>query len=366
MSVTSDDREDGQQVHGSSHPPTLFKPKVAEGALSEGILPYTLGVSLSKVSVIVIEPVAIFEFGVAAEVFGIDRTEDGVPSVDFRVCSVSQGVPLATKHTSPFSITAPEGLEGVAGSDVVIVCPPPLRADEYPAQVLATLRSAYEAGATLLSLCSGAFVLGAAGLLDGRRCTTHWMYASKLAQTYPKADVDPAVLFVDDGRIITSAGTAAGIDACLHLVRREWGTAIASKIARRMVVPPQRDGGQQQFVEMPIPSSTAESLTPLLTWVLAHLAEEHTASSLAKKAMMSERTFARRFNAETGTTPHRWLTQQRILAARSLLEESDLGVEQIATRVGFNSSVVLREHLRRVVRLAPVDYRKRFGLQESA
>lgn len=361
-----DEREDGQQVHGSNLAPMPFKPKVAERTVSEGILPYTVGVSLSKVSVIVIEPIAIFEFGVAAEVFGIDRTEDGVPSVDFRVCSFRHGVPLATKHTSPFSIIAPEGLEGVAGSDVVVVCPTSLRADEYPADVLTTLRNAYEAGATLLSLCTGAFVLGAAGLLDGRRCTTHWMYASELAQSYPKADVDPGVLFVDDGQIITSAGTAGGIDACLHLVRREWGTAIATKIARRMVVPPQRDGGQRQFVEMPIPCCTAESLTPLLTWVLAHLREDHTAASLAKQAMMSERTFARRFNAETGTTPHRWLTQQRILAARSLLEESDLGVEQIAARVGFNSSVVLREHFRRVVGLAPVDYRKRFGTQESA
>ena len=160
--------------------------------------------------------------------------------------------------------------------------------------------------------------------------------------------------------MVTSAGTAAGIDACLHLVRRELGTAVATKIARRMVVPPQRDGGQQQFVEMPIPECSADSLAPVLTWVLSNLAEPHSAASLAKRAMMSDRTFARRFAAETGTTPHKWLTQQRILAARSLLEESDLGVEQIATRVGFNSGVVMREHFRRGIGLAPVDYRRRF------
>jgi len=319
------------------------------------------------VSVIVLEPVAVFEFGVAVEVFGIDRTDDDVPPVDFRVCSVTQGVQLRTKNTSPFSITAPYGLDGVAGSDLVIVSATPIRTrDAYPDEVLSTVRAAYESGATLLSLCSGSFVLGAAGLLDRRACTTHWMHASRLEEAYPEARVDPRALYVDDGRILTSAGTAASIDACLHLVRREWGTRIATKIARRMVVPPQRDGGQQQFVEMPIPSCAAESLTPLLAWVLANLQEEHTASSLAKQAMLSERTFARRFHAETGTTPHRWLTQQRILAARSLLEESDLGVEQIARRVGFNSAVVLREHFRREIGLAPVDYRRRFVTPASA
>jgi AraC family transcriptional activator FtrA len=231
--------------------------------------------------------------------------------------------------------------------------------------VLQVLRDAAAAGATLLSLCSGSFVLGAAGLLDGRQCTTHWMYVEDMKRAYPQAIIDPRVLYVDDGNIITSAGTAAGIDACLHYVRRELGTAIATKIARRMVVPPQRDGGQQQFVEMPIPECTADSLAPLLTWVLAHLDEEHSAASLAKRAVMSDRTFARRFSAETGTTPHKWLTQQRILAARSLLEESDLGVEQISSRVGFNSPVVLRDHFRREIGLAPADYRRRFVTPRS-
>ena len=212
----------------------------------------------------------------------------------------------------------------------------------------------------MLSLCSGSFVLGAAGLLDDRNCTTHWKYFDEMAAAYPKARVDTRSLYVVDGSIITSAGTAAGIDASLYLVRRELGTQVATKIARRMVVPPQRDGGQQQFVEMPIPECTADSLAPLLAWALDHIAEDHSAASLAKQAMMSERTFARRFKAETGTTAHKWLTQQRILAARQLLEDTDLGVEQIAQRVGFNSAVVLREHFRREIGLAPVDYRRRF------
>jgi AraC family transcriptional activator FtrA len=318
-------------------------------------------VSLSTVSVILVEPVAVFEFGVAAEVFGLDRTDDGVPPIDFRVCAETPGVPLATGTTAGFSLTASHGLEGVVGSDLVIVSATEVRpAEEYPVEVLDALRAAHAAGSIVLSLCSGAFVLAAAGLLDGRACTTHWRMVEAMERAYPQVLLDPRALFVDDGSIVTSAGTAAAIDACLHLVRRELGTAVATKIARRMVVPPQRDGGQQQFVEMPIPACTADSLSPLLTWVLDHLAETHTATSLARRAVMSDRTFARRFSAETGTTPHKWLTQQRILAARGLLEETDLGVEQIAARVGFNSAVVLREHFRREIGLAPADYRRRF------
>jgi AraC family transcriptional regulator, transcriptional activator FtrA len=324
-------------------------------------------VSLSTVRVILVEPVAVFEFGVAAEVFGLDRTDDGVPPIDFRVCAETPGVPLTTSTTTAFSVTATHGLDAVVGSDLVIVAATDVRpAAEYPAAVLDALRSAHAAGSILLSLCSGAFVLAAAGLLDGRACTTHWRLVDAMERAHPRVLLDPKALFVDDGSILTSAGTAAAIDACLHLVRRELGTAVATKIARRMVVPPQRDGGQQQFVEMPIPARTADSLSPLLAWVLDHLAESHTATSLARRAVMSDRTFARRFSAETGTTPHKWLTQQRILAARGLLEETELGVEQIAARVGFNSAVVLREHFRREIGLAPADYRRRFVGPRSA
>ena len=323
--------------------------------------------ALRSVSVILVEPVALFEFGVAVEVFGLDRTDDGVPTMDFRVCTLDPTKPLATKNISPFTINATHTLDGVAGTDLVIIAATGVReSQDYPPEVIQAIRDAYAAGATLLTLCSGSFVLGATGLLDGRNCTTHWKYVDDMRTAYPLANVDPRALYVDDGNIITSAGTAAGIDACLHLVRRELGTAIATKIARRMVVPPQRDGGQQQFVEMPIPECTADSLAPVLSWVLTNLSRPHSASSLARKAMMSDRTFARRFVAETGTTPHKWLTQQRILAARSLLEESDLGVEQIASRVGFNSAVVMREHFRREIGLAPADYRRRFVCPPSS
>lgn len=321
---------------------------------------------LRSVSVIVLEPIAVFEFGLAVEVFGVDRSDEGIEPFDFRVCGVRPGVPLATKNADLFTITPQLGLDSVLGTDLVIVAPTLPKADEdYPPAVLDVLRRAYDDGATILSLCSGSFIVGAAGLLAGRRCTTHWMYADAMQRRFPAAVVDPRVLFVEDGQIVTSAGTAAGIDASLHLVRRELGTAVATKIARRMVVPPQRDGGQQQYVDIPIPEGRADSLGGLLGWMLEHLDTEHSAASLAARAMMSERTFARRFTAETGTTPHRWLTQQRVLAARSLLEESDLPVEQIATRVGFNSAVVLREHFRRAIGVPPSDYRRRFGTLEE-
>ncbi len=192
-------------------------------------------------------------------------------------------------------------------------------------------------------------------------CTTHWRYVDDLALLYPEAKIDPDVLFVDDGDLITSAGTAASIDACLHLVRRELGSAVATRIARRMVVPPQRDGGQRQYVELPVPGCAAESLSPVLTWMLENITVEHPVSSLAGRAAMSERTFARRFVAETGTTPHKWLSMQRVLHARNLLEETDLSIESVATRSGFGTAALLRHHFRRVVGVAPQDYRRTFS-----
>lgn len=316
--------------------------------------------ALRSVSVILTEPVSIFEFGVAAEVFGIDRSGEGI-EFDFRVCALKPGRPMVAKLTTGLTITPTHALTDAIGSDLVIVCPTvPL--PEYPEEILDTLRRAHASGSILLSLCSGSFLLGAAGLLDGRRCTTHWMYADDMQRRFPATTVDPRVLFVDEGDIISSAGTAAGIDACLYLIRRELGAATATTIARRMVVPPQRDGGQQQFVATPIPECASDGFASLLAWTVEHLDEDHSITSLAGRAVMSERTFARRFQAETGTTPHKWLVQQRVLAARNLLERSDLAVEQIADRVGFNSAVVLRDHFRRATGLAPTTYRRRFGM----
>jgi AraC family transcriptional activator FtrA len=313
---------------------------------------------LKTVAAVLVEGFAPFEFGTIVEVFGIDRRDDGVPPIEFRVCGERPGEPLAT--SIGVRVIPELGLDAIDGADLVALPAANIR-DRYPAAVLTALREASARGSTLLSVCSGAFVLGAAGLLDGRHCTTHWRYADTFADRFPKALLDPDVLYVDDGDIVTSAGTAAGIDACLHLVRRELGSGPAAAIARRMVVPPQREGGQRQYVELPIPECTGDSLQPVLSWMVENLASEHTVSALARRAQMSERTFARRFVAETGTTPHRWLSLQRVLLARQLLEETALGIDEIAERSGFGSAALLRHHFHRVVGVSPKDYRRTFA-----
>jgi transcriptional regulator GlxA family with amidase domain len=211
------------------------------------------------------------------------------------------------------------------------------------------------------SLCSGAFVLGRVGLLDGRRATTHWRYAAALARDFPAAEVVPDVLFVQDGPVFTSAGTAAGIDLCLHLVRDSHGAAAANGIARRMVVPPQREGGQAQFVETPVSPVPGTGLAPVLEWAERHLGDDLSVAVLAGRAAMSERTFARRFREQTGTTPHHWVLARRVALAEQLLEAGGLSVEQIADRAGFGSATMLRHHFRRARSTAPSAYRRAFG-----
>ncbi|MDQ0377029.1 helix-turn-helix domain-containing protein [Amycolatopsis thermophila] len=313
---------------------------------------------LRTVASVLVDRSAVFEFGVVCEVFGIDRTDDGVPYTEFRVCGERAGERI--QASVGVELVPEYGLEGLEGADLVTIPAAAVR-DEYPPAVLDAIRQAHANGATLLTVCSGSFLLGATGLLNGRPCTTHWKHIDEFKQRFPEAFLDPDVLFVDDGDIITSAGTAAGIDACLHLVRRELGSAAATAIARRMVVPPQRDGGQRQFVALPMPECTGDSLEPVLSWMIEHLAEEHTVPALARRAQMSERTFARRFAAETGTTPVKWLTTQRVLHARTLLEETRLGIEEIARECGFSTGALLRHHFHRVVGVSPHDYRRTFA-----
>jgi AraC family transcriptional activator FtrA len=312
---------------------------------------------LRKVAVIVMDGVAAFELGVLCEVFGTDRRADGFPYYRFDLCSPG-GKPVAV--SSGFTITPTADLGPADDADLVAV---PAHADgvPIPAEVLDALRRADARGAYVMSVCSGAFVLGEAGLLDGRECTTHWKYADELARRFPNAKVRCNSLYVQDGNLLTSAGTAAGIDASLHLIRQEHGSEIATKMARRMVVPPHRDGGQAQYIEAPIPRTPeAPTLEPVLSWLVANLDRAVSVDDLAARAHMAPRTFARRFRAETGTTPHDWVTAQRVLLARRLLEETDLGVDAVAARSGFGDAATLRHHFGKRVGATPHAYRSTF------
>lgn len=313
---------------------------------------------LRKVAVVALPGVTPFEFGVACEVFGVDRSTRGVgiPAFDFSICTPSPGL-IATNLG--FSIAVEEDLTATETADLIIMPPFGIDAPGQP-EVHRALQAAHQRGAWVLSVCSGAFALAAAGLLNGRRATTHWLHAHQLAEQYPEVHVDENVLYVQDGNIITSAGTAAGIDACLHLVRTELGAGAATSIARSMVVPPHRAGGQAQYIDRPISVAQCDTLEDVLVWMDEHLDEEHSVSALAARAHMSERTFARRFKAETGTTPAAWLTAQRILRAQTMLEESDLSIETIAREAGFGQAVLLRHHFQRALGTSPAAYRRTF------
>jgi transcriptional regulator GlxA family with amidase domain len=316
---------------------------------------------LRSVAVPVIDDLAVFEFGLLGEVFGLDRSwYADVPTIDFRVCGVVPGRPVSTEIGVP--LTPLLGLEAMEDADVIAVPAARVRPDEeYPAALIEALRRASARGAIMLSACSGAFLLGAAGLLDGRPCTTHWRHADELQRRHPTARVDEDVLFIDDGDIVTSAGTAAGIDASLHLVRRELGSEVANVIARNMVVPPQRDGGQRQYIPRPVPETDCDELVDVLAYMNDRLDEQHSIAALAARAHMSTRTFARRFVAETGVTPMQWLTAQRVLHARLLLETTDAPIDEIAASCGFGSGTLFRHHFTREVGVAPTAYRRSFA-----
>jgi AraC family transcriptional regulator, transcriptional activator FtrA len=296
-----------------------------------------------------------FEFAVAYEVFGLRRPELGPQPYGFRFAAVSSPVDIQ----GGYSLASPYGLEALEDADTVIM--PSAPRDGTPPELIDALRAAYERGARMVSFCSGAFALGAAGILDGRPAATHWMHTDDLARRYPTCRVDGEVLYVDDGQVLTSAGTAAAIDLALHIVRLDHGAQLANQIARRMVVPPHRDGGQAQFAVAPVPTTVDDDpLGPVLEWMVEHLDEQLTVAQLARLAAMSPRTFARRFRETTGTTPLRWLQHQRVARAQELLEVTDLGIDAIAGRVGFGTAANLREHFRRVTTTTPASYRQRF------
>ncbi|MRG60580.1 helix-turn-helix domain-containing protein [Agromyces sp. CFH 90414] len=314
---------------------------------------------LQTVACIALPQMAPFEFGVICEVFGIDRSEQGGPTFDFHVVAADPG-PVSTKLG--FHIVVDEGLDAARTADLVAV--PASLIDSPPDErVLEVIRDAAARGAWVLSVCSGAFTLGHAGVLDGRRATTHWMYTDRMAELFPDTEVDPDVLFVQDGRIVTGAGTAAGIDAALHIVRTELGQSAANIIARRMVVPPQRDGGQSQFIQTPVAECRSDSFARITEWMVEHLDEDLTVDLLARKALMSPRTFARKFRAETGTTPNAWLNRQRLLRAQQLLEETDFTLEEVARETGFGQAAVMRHHFLKVLQTTPTAYRRLFGVR---
>ncbi|MYX94981.1 helix-turn-helix domain-containing protein [Streptomyces sp. SID486] len=319
---------------------------------------------LKNVAVVLLDGVHPFELGVVCEVFGIDRSDDGLPVYDFAVVS-AEGPQLGT-HCG-FTVSTPYGLERLEDADLIAVPAGETYAERtYPPELLAALRRATERGARVLSVCSGVFVLAAAGLLDGRRCAVHWHHAEQLARRYPRLTVEPDVLYVDEDPVITSAGTAAGIDACLHLVRKEQGPEVANKIARRMVVPPHRDGGQAQFIERPLPKAPCDTVGEVLAWMEAHLEEEVTVEQLAARAHMAPRTFARRFQQETGTTPYRWILRQRVLLAQELLEGTDETMDAVAWRTGFGTAAALRHHFIRSLGTTPNAYRRAFRGPQAA
>ncbi|MGN9760495.1 helix-turn-helix domain-containing protein [Streptomyces sp. SD31] len=319
---------------------------------------------LKNVACILVDGVHPFELGVVCEVFGLDRSDEGLPVYDFAVVS-AQGSALST-HVPGLTVSTPYGLDRLEEADLIAV-PASDRSvtRDYPPELLDALRRAVDRGARVLSVCSGVFVLGAAGLLDGRRCAAHWRHAETLARRFPRAVVEPDVLYVDADPVITSAGTAAGIDACLHIVRKEQGPEVANRIARRMVVPPHRDGGQAQYIERPLPRSECDTVGEVLAWMERHLDEEVTVEQLAERAHMSPRTFARRFQQETGTTPYRWILRQRVLLAQELLEATDETVDAIAGRTGFGTAAALRHQFVRALGTTPNAYRRTFQGPQS-
>lgn len=306
-----------------------------------------------RVVVLALDGVYPFELGIPSRILG---AADG--RYEVLTCSVDGG-PVRTN--ADFGVTVEHGPEVLATAGTVVIAPvaPSHLTDEVSDDVLAAL-ALIRPGTRIVSICTGAFVLAAAGLLDGRRATTHWQVADHFRRMFPRVDLDPDVLFVDDHPFLTSAGAASGVDICLHLVRKDHGSHLANSVARRCVVPPFRDGGQAQYIEQPVPEQGAASTAATRAWALARLGEPLTLADLAGHARMSLRTFARRFHDEVGLSPGRWLIQQRVVRARHLLESSDLTVDQIAGRVGFATGASLRQHLHAAIGVSPQAYRRTF------
>jgi AraC family transcriptional activator FtrA len=315
------------------------------------------------VAVLVLDGVNLFELGVASDVFGTDIVAaSGRPLYRRYIC----GSAASVTTDAGFRMEVPHGLEALDEAQTVVVVPA-LDTDQVPDAVLDALRLARSQGKRVLSLCTGAFVLAAAGLLDGRTATTHWSECAELARRYPRVRVDPGVLYVDEGDVLTAAGSAASVDLCLHVVERDYGAEVAARVARDLVVPLYRSGGQAQYIESPIRlPDNGDLFADTIEWLRTHLAEPVTVADLADRSAMSARTFARRFLASTGTTPLAWLTSERLRCAQRLLETSDAPVDLIARESGFGSPDNLRKHFARTLRTTPQTYRRTFRAKSPA
>lgn len=315
------------------------------------------------VAILAYDGLCIFEFGIAVEIFGLARPEFDFPWYAHRIVAVDQG-PM--RATGGIQVLADGGMALLEDARTIVIPGWRDRSAPVPEALLAALRQAHARGARLLSICSGVFVLAATGLLDGHRATTHWRYTTELAQRFPAIRVDPDVLYVDAGQLITSAGSAAGIDACLHLVARDFGTHIANSVARRLVMSPQRTGGQAQFIPTPLSPTPRSDLSRVMQWARERLHKPLEVRELASEAAMSERTFLRRFTEATGLPPKAWLQHERLARARALLESTDQHTEQIAAQCGYRSVESFRVAFRGVVGVPPSVYRERFGRGTTA
>jgi AraC family transcriptional regulator, transcriptional activator FtrA len=294
-------------------------------------------------------------------VFGVDRSALTPQWYEFLLVAGEPG-PLRTE--AGFVLGDAHELSELQSVDTIVV--PACTDGVGTPELRAALRAAHAGGARIASICTGAFILAEAGLLDGRRATTHWAHTERLVESYGNVDVYPDVLYVEDGGILTSAGAAAGIDLCLHMVRADFGSDVANAVARRLVVPPHRDGGQAQFIDAPMPRGDSDGLGPLLDWAVARLDEPLTLDDMARQAHISTRTLVRRFQAATGTTPLQWLLAQRVRRAQHLLEASDEPVERVASMAGFGTAANLRQHFTRAVGVAPMAYRRTFKGEGTA
>jgi len=329
--------------------------------ISARILPMTAR-DQRHVAALVYDGLCTFEFGIVVELFGLRRKNLDVEWYDFEVCSLERG-PI--RASGGILVEARRGLRSLQRAGTIVI-PGWRNADEPPPpSLLGALRKAHAEGGRLVSICSGVFVLAATGLLDGKRATTHWRYIDRLMSRFPKIRVEPDVLYVDEGNILTSAGSAAGIDLGLHIVRRDYGAEIANEIARRLVMPPHREGGQAQYVRDPIRSATAGGLAPLMQWAESHLDKALRIEDLAQRALMSPRTFARRFREQTGTTPHQWLMHQRLLLAQRRLEKTSETIEQVAGAAGLQTAATLRQYFSRVLGTTPSAYRRQFSIRSA-